>query len=106
MLINQSFSILFLQHQDGCKELGTFASFFEEQGYEIDYAQQLNEAEALLCQYTYDIFIIDDSHISKDKCLNLIKRLEGTPIHIIMISDHLNNKCYQKVSDIGKVINN
>jgi hypothetical protein len=37
---------------------------------EIDYAQQLNEAGTLVGQCAYDIFIIDVSNISMDKCLN------------------------------------
>jgi DNA-binding NtrC family response regulator len=99
--MQEEFSVLFLQSQQEAGKFSKLSEPLEEKGCWVDMAQHIEEASAFLDHRSYDMLLMDISDISMGECLNLISRLRKLKTNLVVISDHLDSKWYQKAMDIG-----
>jgi DNA-binding NtrC family response regulator len=97
----EEFSVLFLQSQQEAGKFSKLSEPLEEKGCWVDMAQHIEEANRFLDHRSYDMLLMDISDISMGECLNLISRLRKLKTNLVVISDHLDSKWYQKAMDIG-----
>jgi DNA-binding NtrC family response regulator len=99
--MQEVFSVLFLRPQQEAGKSSKLSETLEEMGYWVEMAQNMEEASEFLDQSSYDIFLMDISDFSMGECLDLINRLRKLKTDLVVISDHLDSKWYQKAMDIG-----
>ena len=95
------FSVLFLQSQHGSEKISALSEPLQQKGYWVDTVERIEQASEFLEQRTYDMFLMDITDISVGECLSLIQMLRDLTTDLIVISDHVDDKWYQKAMNIG-----
>lgn len=100
-MVKKAFSVLFLEPRLNAEKMDTLSEPLEDKGYLVDTARHIEEANEFLDRRDYDMFLMDITDISMGECLNLIQRIQSLKTDLIVISDHVDDKWYQKALHVG-----